>query len=48
MVRVSNTQEYKEVEIEDNKQIDDLQKRGWQICGLKSVGKNTMVVLEKK
>jgi len=46
MVRIPGIKQI-EIKITDNKQIAGLEKEGWLVCGLKSINKDTIVVLEK-
>lgn len=45
MVKI--TSECKEIKIDENKQIENFQKQGWKVCGLKSIGDETIVIFER-
>ena len=50
MLKLSKPMDYKEIKLNKNKQIDEetLNADGWQLCGMKCAGGETVVIFERK
>jgi hypothetical protein len=47
MVKIPKLQKYKEVKINEYKQIERDLEDGWLVCGIKCVNEEKVVILEK-